>query len=207
MSDAHPAALDDPTIIGNFSLISHIAYGDLTGLHAWIFKFASDNPAALDSVRADQNGLRSTPTDLPDPATRIVMETLRLEQSEFLFRRVVRTFECEGMTIPAGWMVRFCIHESHRDPAVFSDPDRFDPERFAGRSFTRDEYAPFGADAHGCMGSHIAHCLGRLLVEEIARGFELRVVVDGPVETAGNRHRDHWRPSSLQRVMVVPRGL
>jgi cytochrome P450 len=107
------------------------------------------------------------------------------------------------MTIPAGWSIRFCIHESHRDPAVFADPDRFDPERFARRTYSRDEYAPFGADAHGCMGAHITHFLGRLFVEELAQGFEWQIVQDGPTEPGGNRHRDHWRPNSRHRVVMT----
>ena len=63
---------------------------------------------------------------------------------------------------------------------MFAEPDRFDPERFARRTYSREEYAPFGSDAHGCMGSHFAHFLGRLFVEELALGFDWRVVTDGP---------------------------
>ena len=195
LASGNPAAMDDPTIIGNFILISHIAHGDLTGLHRWIFKMLSDHPAALAPVRAGR----------PDAATRIVMETLRLSQSEFLYRRVTRNFEYEGMTVPAGWMLRCCVQESHRDPAMFPEPHRFAPERFAQLASSRDQYAPFGADAHGCMGSHIAHFLGRLFVEELALGFDWRVVTDGPPERAGNRHRDHWHPSSRQRVVMTSR--
>ena len=195
MQDAHGGAADDPTSTGNFILVSHIAHGDLTGLHLWIFKMVSDHPAALAPVRAG----------VPDAGTRIVMETLRLEQSEFLYRRVTRSFEYEGLTIPAGWMIRFCIRESHRDPAVFPDPDRFDPDRFAHRTYSREEYAPFGADSHACMGSHFAHFLGRLFVEELAHGFDWQVMADGPVEPGGNRPGDHWRPSSRQRIVMTPR--
>ena len=65
-----------------------------------------------------------------DPATAFVMETLRLEQSEFLYRRVVAPIDIDGRTIPAGWILRLCVNEAHRDPAVFPDPDRFDPRRF-----------------------------------------------------------------------------
>lgn len=195
MAEAHAGAVDDPTVAGNFILISHIAYGDLTGLHMWIFKMLSDHPVVLAPVRAG----------VPDAGTRIVMETLRMEQSEFLYRRVTRSFQYDGFTIPAGWMIRFCIHESHRDPSVFPDPDRFDPDRFARRTYSREEYAPFGADAHACMGSHFAHFLGRLFVEELARGFDWQVVTDGPAEP-GNRPGDHWRPSSRQRVVMTRRG-
>ena len=196
MADGDAGALDDPTVAGNFILVSHIAYGDLTGLHLWVFKMVSDHPLVLAPVRAG----------VPDAGTRIIMETLRMEQSEFLYRRVTRSFEYEGMTIPAGWMIRFCIRESHRDPSVFPDPDRFDPDRFAGRTYSREEYAPFGADSHACMGSHFAHFLGRLFVEELARGFDWQVVTDGPAEPGGNRPGDHWRPSSRQRVVMRAAG-
>jgi cytochrome P450 len=172
----------------------------------WIFKQLCDNPGALLPVRKEAGEAGGRAGGAPDPATRIVMETIRLEQSEFLYRRVNRGFDHEGIHFPAGWLVRFCTHESHRDPAVFAEPDRFDPNRFAGRSYSREEYAPFGADAHGCMGSHIAHGLGRLFVEALARHFDWQVRSDGPVERAGNRHADHWRPSSKLRLVLVPRG-
>ena len=195
MADVHAGAVDDPTVAGNFILVSHIAHGDLTGLHMWIFKMVSDHPAVLAPVRAG----------VPDAGTRIVMETLRMEQSEFLYRRVTRSFAYEGLTIPAGWMIRFCIRESHRDPSVFADPDRFDPDRFAARTYSREEYSPFGADSHACMGSHFTHVLGRLFVEELALGFDWRVVADGPAELGGNRPGDHWRPSARQRVVMHSR--
>jgi cytochrome P450 len=131
------------------------------------------------------------------------METLRLEQSEYLYRKVARSVEFEGFVLPRGWLIRLLIQESHRDPAVFSDPERFDPERFARRKYTRSEYSPFGADAHGCMGYRLAHLLGKALVDELA-GYDCRVVSDGPVER-GNRHRHHWQPSSNLRVVMTPR--
>ncbi|MBS1241308.1 MAG: hypothetical protein H6R40_735, partial [Gemmatimonadetes bacterium] len=61
----------------------------------------------------------------------------------------------------------------------------------------------FGMDAHGCMGSHIAHFLGRLFVEEVARGFEWRVADQGPLGR-GRWHRHHWHPNF--RVVLAPRA-
>lgn len=205
LAESNPSAIDDPTIAGNFVLISHIAHGDLAGLHMWLFKFLSDHPAVLEPVRAGRSETQVAPGGVADAGTRIIMETIRLEQSEFLYRRVTRAFEHDGIRFPAGWMIRFCTQESHRDPAVFAEPDRFDPDRFARRAYSREEYAPFGADAHGCMGSHIAHFMGRLFVEELASGFDWQVVADGPAERGANRHRGHWRPSSQQRVVMAER--
>jgi len=204
MIAAAPEAVHDATLAGNFILNTRIAYGDLSGLHAWIFKQLCDHPEALAPLR---NAAHTSPKGRVDPAdgaTRVVMETLRMEQAEYLYRRLNRTIEFEGLVLPAGWFVRLCIWENHRDPAVFTDPDRFDPDRFAGRTFSKMEYSPFGSDIHGCMGSQMALFLGKVFVEELADGYEWRVVADGPLER-GNRHRHHWAPSSRLRVVMTPR--
>jgi cytochrome P450 len=203
--DAVPNALDDPTLAGNFAVILRIASSDLVGFHDWIFKFLSDHPSALAPVRAGEAFAESRPGPQPGPATRIVMETLRLQQAEYLYRTATQPIEFDGYVIPAGWLFRLCIQESHRDPTVFPDPDRFDPERFTLRAYSRTEYSPFGADAHGCMGSQLALFMGGIFVEELARGFEWRVVSDGPVERSW-RHSSHWKPSEGFRVIMTPRA-
>jgi len=202
-SEAH--ALDMPARVENFVMIYRIASNDLTGLLDWIFLFLGDAPRWRDAVRAHGRTAGAPRTALPlDPATCVVMETLRLEQSEFLYRRVAKPVEIDGWTIPAGWILRLCVNESHRDASVFEDPDRFDPGRFRDRAWSRSEYSPFGGHTHGCMGAHLAHFFGRLFVEELAIGFDWTVVRDGPLER-GSRHRDHWRPSALRRVVMRPR--
>ena len=140
-----------------------------------------------------------------DLSTRVVMETLRLEQSEFVYRRAAHDFDWSGFTIPAGWLIRVCVQEGHRDPAVFEDPTVFDPDRFARRTFSRDEYSPFGADTHGCMGPAIVHFLGHVFVEELAGGFTWKVVSDGP-RGRGIRHWQHWTPSPSFRIEIAERG-
>lgn len=199
------AALESPARVENFVMIFRIASNDLTGLLDWIFLFLGDAPEWREAVRAHGRTAGGPGTAPPrDPATCVVMETLRLEQSEFLYRRVAKAFRFDGFTIPAGWILRLCVNEAHRDPSVFADPDRFDPGRFREREWGRNEYSPFGGHTHGCMGAHLAHFLGRIFVEELAIGFDWTVVRDGPLER-GSRHRDHWRPSALRRVVMRPR--
>jgi cytochrome P450 len=199
------SALESPARVENFVMIFRIASNDLTGLLDWIFLFLGDAPRWREAVRAHGRTAGGPATALPlDPATCVVMETLRLEQSEFLYRRVAKPFEVDGYTVPAGWILRLCVNEAHRDPSVFEDPDRFDPARFRDRVWSRNEYSPFGGHTHGCMGAHLAHFLGRLFVEELAIGYDWTVVRDGPLER-GSRHRDHWRPSTLKRVVMRPR--
>jgi len=204
-----PALFDDPTLTGNLILILRLAFGDLTCLFDWLFKMLSDHqdwlvrlreegPATAGVVAGDGDG------HPPALAARIVMETLRLEQSEFLYRRVVvRPVRLEDQVLPAGWLLRVCIQESHRNADLFEEPDRFDPDRFARRAFSRMEYSPFGLDSHACMGARLTLSLGGVFVEELAR-FDWEVLEDGPIERDGNRQRYHWRPSPRLRVRMSP---
>ncbi|MEO8485001.1 MAG: cytochrome P450 [Betaproteobacteria bacterium] len=206
LASAPDGGLDRPARIENFALVFRLASKDLVGLMDWILHFAGTAPGALDDVRAHGRTAGVQRPGVPnDPATAFVMETLRLEQSEYLYRRVAHPFELDGFRIPAGWILRLCIQESHRDPTVFPDPDRFDPRRFRARAYSRAEFSPFGGHPHGCMGAHVTYFLGRLFVEELALGYRWRVVRDGPPER-GSRHRDHWRPSAQRRIALRSRA-
>ena len=200
---AQPDALGDRTVAANLVLIFRMSNLDTAGLFEWIAKQLSDHPVWRERLRAQGRVAGPPPARSLDLGTRIVMETLRLERSEYLYRRAAETFEFGGYRVPKGWLIRVCIQESHRDPAVFADPTRFDPDRFAARAYGRDEYAPLGADTHGCMGTAIIHFLGRLFAEELALGFDWEVVDDGPLER-GTRHWHHWRPSGRFRIALRP---
>jgi len=198
----HPAAADDPTAIGNLIYEMHITWADLSGFLVWLLRMLADHPDWAARLRSDDahphRGAR--PVSL---AARIVSETLRMEQSEHLYRVAGEDFEHDGMRIPRGWLVRLCVQESHRDPQVFPAPDTFDPDRFCDRTYTKREYQPFGTGRHACIGEAIARTVGRLFVEELGRGWDVRTVQDGPPEYSSWRH---WRPSSRWRVLVTPRS-
>jgi cytochrome P450 len=130
-----------------------------------------------------------------------VRETLRLDQSEFLLRRVKRPIRWGEFDIPAGWFVRVCVQESHRSPEAFDDPERFDPDRFLDPP-DRARYSPFGVYRRLCPGEHLARAIGMHLVIELASRYDLQVVGDGPPEFSGF----HWRPNPRFRVRLVARS-
>ncbi|MBC7788333.1 MAG: cytochrome P450 [Anaerolineae bacterium] len=200
--EADPALLDDPSRARNLFLVFRISHGDLTGLVDWLFKLLTDNPEWQSSMRTAGRTTGSPSSAQPsDVGSRIVLETLRMEQSEFLYRRIARPITFSDYALPEGWLLRICVQESHREPNVFPNPQRFDPNRFLARTFGKSEYSPFGADERGCMGARLALFLGRVFVEELCLGYEWQVTRDGPLER-GSRHRHHWRPSAASRVIL-----
>lgn len=172
-------ALADRTVLGNLIYIMQVTWGDVGGLLLWIFKMLSDNPDWKDRLAREPSR---------ELATRVVLETLRLEQSESRYRRATADLEFDGFRIPKGWLVRMCVRESHRDPGVFAEPAAFNPDRFEGRTYSRTEYGPFGAYRLACIGNHVAVAAGSLFALELASGFDWRTTDDGPAEISSWVH-------------------
>lgn len=183
-------ALSDPTTIRNLMYTAMTTREDVSGLLMWIFKHLSDNPEWIGRAREDL----LVGTDLVD---RIGSETIRLEQSEYVYLRAARDLPFRDFLIPSGWLVRACVHESHRDPTVYEDPDRFNPDRFIDRPYSRDTYAPFGIGHRTCTGEALSRMTARAFVNELVQGYEWTVTSDGPRELSTERH---WAPSSKLRV-------
>ena len=96
--------------------------------------------------------------------TQVVKEVKRLcPIIPAVFGKAKQTFQMDGASIPAGWMVMWALHPSHVSKSVYTDPDRFDPDRFspARAEDQRHEhaFAPQGAGpvtGHRCPGLDFA---------------------------------------------------
>jgi len=200
----------DPTVIGNLVYISQSAANDVSELLTWLLKMLSDHPEWPDRLRDELHtsdvpsakGRGSPkaggPTGL---AERIVSETLRLEQSEYVMRQALEDLTWQGFVIPRGWQIRICVRESHRDPSIFEAPDVFNPDRHREQMHGPNELAPFGIHRLACLGVHLTRAVARIFVTELVRDYEWTVVEDGPREFGGF----HWRPSSRLRVRLGSR--
>ena len=110
----------------------------------------------------------------------VVMETKRLVPLVPLaFGRARRAFVCEGRTIPEGWRVYLALHLMNRDPTVYREPERFDPDRFAPpREEHRADpmaFIPQGAGAptgHRCLGLDYSTTLALVFLTVAVRAFD-----------------------------------
>ncbi len=199
LAELVPAGIPhEPMYFLNLIYTLLISRNDLVGLSLWLFQLLGENPIWLTQLTTK---LKAESYD--ELATRIVQETLRLEQSEFILRRATREMQFENYTIPKNWNVRLCVWESHRDPNIFSQPNEFNPDRFLTRWYTRSEYAPFGMFKKACLGEEFTMAFGKALVTELARNYELHLVQNGKPEFSGF----HWKPNSKLRVALTPPAL
>ncbi|NJQ03600.1 cytochrome P450 [Streptomyces zingiberis] len=157
------------------------AYETTTNAMAWTFQVLAEQPEIearlheeVDTVLAGRpptmDDLRSTPY-----ARRVVEETLRMYSPAWQFMRRAREEDTVGgHRIPAGaniYMNSYLLHrrpEYWENPEVF-DPDRFTPERSAGRH--KHAYMPFGAGERICIGQHFALVELHLVLLTIAQRY------------------------------------
>jgi cytochrome P450 len=90
-----------------------------------------------------------------------VAETIRFEPSlPVVPRTVAEPVVVVDRELPTGTIVMLVTAAANREPGVWSEPDRFDVERFTTRDVPR--LLSFGAGPHYCLGTALA----RLTVEE-----------------------------------------
>jgi cytochrome P450 len=189
--------MPDQTSVDNLLFIHKISSDNVVALLRWLLKILGDHPEWVDRLRAELG----TESKLSD---RVVLEVLRLAQSEYLYREVVEEIVFDGFTMPRKWLVRLCVRESHADPEVYCDPDAFDPDRFLNQRFDNHRYSPFGFSPHACNGVDLTMMIARSWVESLCGDFDWSIARDGPVER-GFRHWNHWRPSRSLAISLRPR--
>lgn len=110
--------------------------------------------------------------------TRMVLqEVMRLRPpASWLPRVAVADDVIDGYHIPAGTMVVLPIYMYHHHPAFWEEPSKFDPERFSPeRSAGRHAFAwiPFGAGQRLCIGRDFAMMEGQMILATILQQFTL----------------------------------
>src|SRR5215207_217189 len=142
-----------------------------------------------DEVNEVLQGRIPTAADLPNLAyTRMVVdETLRLYPPAWIMnRRAIQDDTVCGYRIPVDAIVSISPYVTHRDPAIWENPEGFDPERFLPeRSAGRPHYAyfPFGGGPRQCIGKGFALMEATLVLTLLAQHYELHLVPGRRVET------------------------
>ena len=130
-----------------------------------------------------------TALDLPRlPYTRMVIdETLRLYPPAWITnRRAIEADTVCGYRIPADAMLSISPYVTHRDPALWENPEGFDPDRFSPeRAAGRPHYAyfPFGGGPRQCIGKGFALMEATLVLALLYQRCDMHLVPGRKVET------------------------
>ncbi|WP_439148930.1 cytochrome P450 [Sulfitobacter sp.] len=150
------------------------------------------------TVHALGNGVaclltHQVPRDLlgPDTIAATVEEILRFDPPLHVFERFAyEDVDLNGVTVEKGQKIALVLGAAGRDPALYPDPDRFDPTR------PMKPHAAFGGGLHFCVGAPLA----RLEMQ-----IGLRALFDHAPQlrlTELPRYANSYHFHKLERLMV-----
>ena len=104
-------------------------------------------------------------------------ETLRLHPVTLgLARLLTQPLTLREYTLPAGATVAVDIYMLHRNPALYPEPESFQPERFLNRTYSPFEFMPFGGGHRRCIGAAFALYEMKLVLATLLPLASLRLV-------------------------------
>ncbi|KAF8787803.1 cytochrome P450 3A31-like [Argiope bruennichi] len=109
----------------------------------------------------------------------VISESMRIYPAVTRLERMT-VADCKlgdtGVTVPKDMIVTIPIYALQRDPKLFPDPEKFDPNRFTPEERAkRDPYAfmPFGAGPRNCVGMRFALMEVKVCLAYVIANFKL----------------------------------
>ncbi len=157
----------------------------------WLWYLVSQHPEVEARLHDEVDSVLQGRLPVHDDAQRLVYtrqvfaETMRLYPAVWLMSRQATEDVATGpYVIPRGTHILFCPFVTHRNPEYFTDPELFNPDRWAGdaeQNLPEMAYYPFGGGVRRCMGEPFAWVEGPLIVSILAQTWKMSLVPDHPI--------------------------
>ena len=175
----------DEDIVNHMILLMMAAHETSTSATTTMAYNLAAHPEWQERCRDESGRLGDGPLDIESldklEALDLVMnESLRMVAPlPFTMRRAVRDTELMGYYLPAGTNVMTWPGMNHRLPELWTDPDKFDPDRFAEpraeHKRHRYAFAPFGGGAHKCIGMVFGQLEIKTILHRLLRRYRLEL--------------------------------
>ncbi len=182
-------SLSDAEIRDQVRTLIGAGYDTTASALAWMLWCAALSPDTWPRLRAEADAVLGSidPPTEPDHGTlagleyaqRVVHESLRLHPAGLIGARMAATDLRVGThLIRKGTLVVWSPHLAGRDPGSWTDPLRFDPDRFADltpeqKTISDQAWVPFGRGPHMCIGFALAQMELTLIIARLAQRLDL----------------------------------
>ena len=118
------------------------------------------------------------------PIERIVKETLRLYPPAWIIGRESRedVTLVDGTFVPAGTTVFVAPLLLHRRGDFFTEPDRFDPDRWLDSEPPQFAFIPFGGGARRCIGEDFALHEASIVLTNIVQRYSFALATNAKID-------------------------
>jgi cytochrome P450 len=182
---------------------------------AWTLYLLAQNPEQQSRLEAEVHAVLGGRVAEADGLQRLPYTQMVLMEAQRLYppawaigRKALHDFEVAGYRLPAGTNVIVSQWVLHRNPRIYPDPERFNPERWreeasGRRGLHRFGYLPFGAGPRACVGASLALTESALVLATLMQSFRFSLASSTPVEvfpsvTLRPKHGLHLRVDRLQ---------
>ena len=210
--DEEGKVLSDMEIVDHMIFLMMAAHDTTTSTLTSLLYELSANPGWQERIRDEVRGKQAAAIayddllEVPDTILAI-QETLRRYPPLSTIPRVsTAPFEWAGCEIPAGVMVVIYPIHTHHMEEWWSEPFRFDPDRFApGREEHKrhsHSYIPFGGGNHMCLGLRFAELQIKAVLFQLVQKLRFRVPAGYtmPVQQAPISKPRDGLPLTLERI-------
>ena len=211
--DEDGGTFTDDQIVSHMIFLMMAAHDTSTSTMTTMAYHLAANPEWQDRLREESQRIGDGPLDIEsleklETYDLVVNESLRMMTPlPFNFRQTVRDTELLGFFIPADTAVVTWPSINHRLPELWTDPEKFDPERFSEprneHKRHRYAFAPFGGGAHKCIGM----VFGQLEIKTVMHRLLTRYRLELPKAGYTPRYDYGGMPVPLDGMPIVLRPL
>jgi cytochrome P450 len=168
----------DDDVVNHMIFLMMAAHDTSTITTSTMLQHLGQHPAWQERCRAESMALGDSPTlaelDQLTSLDLVMKESLRLRAPvPMLARATVKDTVVQGVRIPEGTQVAIGVQHSHLMPELWTDPTRFDPDRF-GTERREDKahryaWSPFGGGVHKCIGLYFAGAEVKAIMHHVLR--------------------------------------
>ncbi|MGI9163704.1 MAG: cytochrome P450 [Mycobacterium sp.] len=184
-TDSDGNSFTDTDIVNHMIFLMMAAHDTSTSTLTTMAYHLAANPQWQERCRAEGERIGDAPLDIDaldklETFDLVFNECLRMVTPlPFNVRRAVRDTSILGHYIPAGTNINLWPGMNHRLPELWTDPDRFDPDRFAEpraeHKRHRYAFAPFGGGAHKCIGLVFGQLEVKTVMHRLLRNYRLEL--------------------------------
>ncbi len=175
----------DDDIVSHMIFVMMAAHDTSTSTATTMSYYLAANPQWQDRCRDESDRLGDGPLDIEaleklETLDLVMNESIRMVTPvQWAMRRTVRDTELVGHYLPKGTNVIAYPGMNHRLPEFWTDPENFDPDRFAEprNEHKKHRYAftPFGGGAHKCIGMVFGQLEVKTIMHRLLRKYRLEL--------------------------------
>ena len=175
----------DDDIVNHMIFLMMAAHDTSTSTATTMVYHLAANPEWQERCRDESDRLGDGPLDIEaleklETLDLVMNESIRMVTPvQWAMRQTVRDTDLLGHYLPAGTNVVAYPGMNHRLPELWTDPEKFDPARFAEprNEHKKHRYAftPFGGGAHKCIGMVFGQLEVKTIMHRLLRKYRLEL--------------------------------